>query len=390
MSVKRKDNKGRNLRDGESQRKNGSYDYRYIDLQGNRKSVYAATLDELRKKEAEIRRYLDAGIDTQANKITVAELLDRYFTQRQGIRQQTKQAYLFAANVIGKNEISLKKINSVKPSDAKLFLIQLYQQDMKFKTVSGIKSVLKLSFDMALEDGLITRNPFQFRLTDIIKNNSETKESLTEDERNRFLAYLSSSKTRKRYVDEVTILLKTGLRISELYGLQMCDVDFENRRIRVNKQLQLSNDGKYYIEKTKTQSGERFVPMIDDEVYQSFKNVFEKRSAQDEIHVVEGYNGFLFLTTTGKPKTSKNMEVALRRIVGNYNRTHNDALPNITPHVLRHTFCTELALSGVNVKVLQYIMGHSNVSTTLNIYTSINFDFARDELTRAAQHKTAI
>ena len=93
MSEKRRDNKNRILRTGESQRKDLIYQYRYTDIRGKRQTVYSSDLKELREKEKEIQKQLDDGIDYAAGKINVIQLLERYISIKQGVRYNTKVGY---------------------------------------------------------------------------------------------------------------------------------------------------------------------------------------------------------------------------------------------------------------------------------------------------------
>lgn len=93
MPEKRKDSKGRVLRKGESERKNGTYDDRYTDSRGKRQVIYAKTLDELRKEEILINKDIADGIDYAAGEMTVSELVDRYMNLKRGLKQNSKRAY---------------------------------------------------------------------------------------------------------------------------------------------------------------------------------------------------------------------------------------------------------------------------------------------------------
>lgn len=389
MPEKRRDNKGRILKDGESQRKNGSYDFRYTDIHGKRRSIYARTLEELREKEREVKRDMDDGIDYAAGKITVIELMERYIGQRKGVRYNTKVGYNFVLNLMKKEDFSLRQIKSIKPSDGKAFFIKLHDDGRSYSTITTVRGVLRPAFEMAVEDDIIRRNPFSFRVVDVVPNDTVTRQALTADEKERLIAYILDDKCRRRYYDEVMILLGTGLRISELYGLTKSDIDFEKRKIRVARQLTRTRDagsGEYYIEKPKTESGERYIPMLDDTVYHAFQRVIQGRKKPKVEYIIDGYTGFLFLDKDGKPKVAGHLEHALKRIVDNYNKSHTDKLI-VTPHVLRHTFCTDMATAGMDLKSLQYIMGHADAYTTVNVYTHSRYDAAEKAVAKIAQSR---
>lgn len=372
MSEKRKDKKGRILKDGESYRSDNRYMYRYTDIRGNRKCIYAQTLSELREKEQLIQRDLQDGIDYAAGSITVLALVERYIPQRQGVRYNTKVGYNFVLNLLKKEDFAYRQIKDIKPSDAKQWFIKLHDDGYKYSSITTVRGVLRPAFEMAVEDDIVRRNPFSFRVVDVVPNDSVTRKALSQEEKEKYLAYVLGDKCRRRYYDEIIILLGTGLRISELYGLTKSDIDFKERRIRVERQLTRTRNCEYYIEKPKTDSGERYVPM-DGAVYQAFQNVIENRKTPKVEMLINGHSGFLFLDKDGKPKVAGHLEHAMKRIIDNYNKSHDDKLPSITPHVLRHTFCTEMANAGMEIKNLQYLMGHADAYTTLNTYTHSSY-----------------
>ena len=384
LSEKRKDKKGRILKDGESYRSDGRYMYRYATAGGDRKCVYARSLDELREKEQQIQRDLQDGIDHAAGSVTVIALAERYIAQKQGVRYNTRIGYNFVMNLLRKQDFGYRKIKDIKTSEAKAFFIGLHESGYSYSSITTVRGVVKPAFDMAVEDDIIRKNPFAFRTVDVVPNDAVTRKALSPEDKERFLAYLQEGKCRSRYYDEVVILLGTGLRISELYGLTKADIDFTERRIRVERQLVRTRHCEYYIEKPKTESGERFIPM-SDAVYRAFQNVMRHRKTPKVELMIDGHSGFLFLDKDGKPKVAGHLEHAMKRIVDKYNSTHEDKLPPVTPHVLRHTFCTDLANAELNLKSLQYLMGHSDAYTTLNTYTHASYDAAREAFLKASE-----
>lgn len=170
------------------------------------------------------------------------------------------------------------------------------------------------------------------------------------------------------------------MRVSEFCGLTKDDLQFSERRIRVDHQLVRERGGKYYVEKTKTECGCRFIPMTD-EVYHSLLNTLERRKKVEKEFIVDGYSGFLLLDKNDNPKVALHIENEMRWAMKKYSKLHPDKpLPHNTPHVFRHTFCTNMANKGMDVKHLQYIMGHSDVGVTLNVYTHANYDLAAEQM----------
>ena len=123
---------------------------------------------------------------------------------------------------------------------------------------------------------------------------------------------------------------------------------------------------------------------MSEKVYEALKRVLANRKGAKDM-IVNSYSGFLFLNRDGNPKTAPNYDTMFRQLVKKYNKSHAEALPKVmTPHTLRHTFCTNLANAGMNPKALQYIMGHSNITMTLNYYAHATYASARAEMERLA------
>lgn len=379
---KRKDNKGRVLRPGESQRNNNTYDFRYTDIKGRRHCVYAKTLDDLRRKESDIQRDIADGIDSSAGEITVSELVDRYINMRRGLKKNSIRAYSSAINRIHSDEIGQQRIKSVKPSDAKAWLISLHDNGLKYNTIGVVHNILRPAFEMAVEDDAIRKNPFKFKLCDIIQNDAYVRDALTKEQQEQYLTFLREH-GNDNYYDDIEILLHTGLRVSELYGLTKADIDLNRRRIYVNKQLCRTGDKPYFITTPKTESGIRYVPMSEG-AYTAFQRVLQNRETLKIEMLVDGYAGFLFLDKYGKPKAAMHLQNYMRRMQRKYAELYGNSVPKVTPHVLRHTFCTNAQQSGIDVKSLQAIMGHSNVSVTLDVYTHTDYDMVESAFRKIA------
>ena len=141
-----------------------------------------------------------------------------------------------------------------------------------------------------------------------------------------------------------------------------------------------ANFRKYFGNKRPTPE-EYIYKTMSDEVYQAFQNILKHRRKQKNL-VIDGYSVFLFINRNGNPQVAVNYEAVFRKLVDKYNSKHEEPLPKITPHVMRHTFCTRLANAGMNPKALQYVMGHSNITITLNLYTHASLETVKSELQR--------
>ena len=398
MSDVRRDNKGRKLFNGESQRKDGKYEYKYHDAWGKRKTVYSWKLTptdrvpagkrddiSLREKIKQIQKDLNSNITPDGGNFTVLELVEKYISQKTGVRHNTRANYNFVVNVIKKEAFGQKRIDKIKVSDAKEWLIKMQQIDGRgYSSIHTIRGVVRPAFQMAVDDDLLVKNPFGFQLNTVVVNDSVTREAITRKQERDFLEFVKNDKRFCKYYDGIYILFKTGLRISEFVGLTKKNLDFENSRIIVDHQLQRTRDMKYIIEDTKTESGERMVPMTP-EVKEAFQRILANRQNPKIEPMVDGYSGFLFLDKNGRPMVALHWEKYFQHIREKYNKIYRVQMPKITPHVCRHTFCSNMAKSGMNPKTLQYIMGHSDISVTLNVYTHLNYDDAEEEMQKVVE-----
>lgn len=397
MSVKRRDSRNRILRDRESQCKDGRYRFTYMD-NGKRVDVYSWKLETtdklpagkrecvaLRVLEEEIKKKELIGEGKKVN-MTVVELVERYIKQKKGVRQSTQTGYKTVVNILKKEEFGSRQIADIRVSDAKLWLISMQENGRGYSSIHTIRGVVRPAFQMAVEDDILAKNPFGFELATVVVNDSVTREAITRKQERQFLEFIKNDVHFCRYYEAIFILFKTGMRISEFCGLTVSDIDMKARTINIDHQLQRTANMKYIIEDTKSTSGTRVLPM-SDEVYDCFKVILSKRKPPKREPMVDGKAGFLYLDKNGKPKVALHWEKYFQHSVEKYNKTYRIQMPKITPHVCRHTYCSNMARSGMNPKTLQYLMGHADISVTLNTYTHLGFDDAKQELERLEMAK---
>ena len=393
--AERRDSKNRILRPGESQRADGRYMYRYTDSNGKRHAVYSWTLTDkdfapkgkkrgtsLRAQEKQIEFDMLNQVVPNGNNLTVLSLAEAYTSLRAGVRSSTRAGYKTVLNVLRKDPFGSRRIDKVTFAEAKAWLARLQTVDGRgYSSIHSIRGVLRPAFRMAVENDWIRKNPFDFELATVVVNDSVTREALTRKQERRFLEFVKADRHYSRYYEGIFILFKTGLRISEFCGLTIADIDFGARRIRVERQLQRTSDMRYVIQEPKTEKGIRFVPM-SDEVAECFRKVITHRPAPESEPEVDGISGFLYLDKNGMPLVALHWEHYFQRIVAKFNSIYKEEIPKVTPHVCRHTFCSNQARAGMNPKVLQYVMGHSEIGVTLNTYTHLGFEEAREEMNR--------
>ena len=393
MSEKRRDNRGRILRTGERQRSDGQYLYTYKGIDGKNHYCYSWRLEptdklpdgkrqckSLRELEREVQISLNEEVAHHGGDITVLELVERYIATKTGVRHSTRTGYKTVVNILKKEEFGNRRIDLVKPSDAKLWLIKMQNEDKRsYSTIHSIRGVVRPAFRMAVEDDLIKKNPFDWELATVLINDSVTRQALTKRQERIFLEFIKNDKHYSQYYEGMYILFKTGMRVSEFCGLTLNDIDMKNRKIRINHQLLRTSESEYIIERPKTASGERELPMTED-VYQCFKSLIKKRKKVKVEPMIDGMSGFLVLDKNNMPYLAMHWEKRFQYALGKYNRTFKEELPTITPYVCRHTYCTNQVKNGVSPKTLQYLMGHSDIATTLQHYTHYNFEDVQKEV----------
>lgn len=397
MTNKRKDNKGRILHNGEYQQTDGRYRFKYYDGIGNAKYLYSWRLDKndrapagkkfepsLRELEKNLQASMMDHIVLNGGNLTVLELVKRYTATKVGVRESTRSGYKTTINFLEKDPFGKRRIDSSKISDAKLWLITLQQRQGKgYSTIHTIRGILRPAFRMAFDDDLIRRNPFDFELAMVVVNDSVTREAITRDQERKFLEFIKQDKHFCRYYEGIFILFNTGLRISEFTGLTIKDIDFKHHKIIVDHQLIRTSSMQYVIEEPKTESGVREIPMTT-EVEAAFRTIIASRKKPKIEPMVDGHSGFLYLDKNNMPMVALHWEKYFQHILAKYNGIYKVQMPKVTPHVCRHTFCSKMAKSGMNPKSLQYIMGHSDISVTLNTYTHVNFEDAEAEMRRVS------
>ena len=383
------------LRTGESQKKDGRYIFKYVDAMGKTRYVYSWRLVEtdrlpkgkrpclpLREKEREIRRDLDDGIYTLGRQMTVCQLYERHNRCKPNVREGTKAGREQLMRLLREDGLGARKICERAP----------YRRQ-GLGTADGGEG-LRLHHrqqPQALPQGRVLhrragrphpQEPFDFKMSDVLENDTRPKEPLSPAQEESLLAFARTDVMFSRYYDELVILLGTGLRISELCGLTEDDVDLARRVVRVDHQLLKAKRGNsLYIDKPKTKCGVREV-YLSEKVAMAFCRVLAREQPREPI-VIDGRKGFLFFNKKGKPMYGQSYASAFRSMVGKYRKGDRLPLPDVvTPHTMRHTFCTRMALAGMNPKNLQYVMGHSNIEMTLGYYAHASSETAMEEMRR--------
>ena len=396
---KRRDNKGRILRSGEVQRPDGKYMFRYTDSAGNRKTVYSWKLvdtdklkegqkgaQSLRDKEKRILKDLEDGINLSgAERVTIDDLFNQFMDIRRDLKESTRCCYndIYTKHI--KPIIGAKPITKIKPTEIqKLYQFMVSECGVSSSTAQKAHSIIYQILENAVMDGLLRINPassaFQnFRKT--VQTSTSYKTPLTVEQQSSLIDYVYSSRQYNKLANLFTVLLGTGMRIGEALGLRWCDCDFDDGIIRITHTIMYKRgeDGsyRYRVSSPKTVAGNREIPMLDD-VRAALQRERDKKRTARKKFVVDGYTDFIFLNSNGQVYTQAFIYDAIQGITSSYNKEEFAKaqeenrrpcyLPKISAHILRHTFCTRMCENDVNPKVIQDIMGHQNVRTTMGVY----------------------
>lgn len=389
MAKTRKDLRGRSLRKGEVQRASDKrYMYTYTDPLGRRKFIYANDLTQLREKEEKLLKDQLDGLDIYvAGKATLNETFDRYISTKYNLRESTRSSYLYTYDHYVRDTFGLKRIAEIKYSDVLQFYYHLLnQQGISLGTLDSVHCLLHPTFQLAVRDEIIRKNPTDGVMKEISREsgkNRGVRHALTIEQQRCFMEYIANHPIYYHWWPMFTILLGTGCRIGEALGLRWQDLDFENRVISINHSLVYypvngSNKCVLRVSLPKTDAGIRTIPMLDI-VKDAFEMLYEeqKENGFNETEI-DGMTGFIFCNRFGSVPNPQTVNHTIKRIANNYNadevvrakKEHRDPiiLPNFSCHHLRHTFCTRLCENETNLKVIQSIMGHKNIETTLDIY----------------------
>jgi integrase len=405
MATARKDLRGRALHKGEMQRSSDKrYAYSYTDPLGRRKYLYANDLATLREKEKQLMRDQLDGLDIYvAGRATINFVFDRYMSIKTNLRATTKSNYLYMYNRFVRDTFGQKRIAEIKYSDVIQFYNYLLDTvEIQINTLETIHTLLHPTFQLAVRDEIIRKNPSDGVMAEIKKSSDKAagvRHALTIPQQRAFMNHIANHPVYYHWWPLFTVLLGTGCRIGEALGLRWDDLDYENRVISINHSLVYYPVGDdrtsvLHTSKPKTEAGVRTISMLD-----SVKDAFEMLHEEQEDEGfnetnIDGMSGFIFCNRFGSVPNPQSVNRAIKRIVIDYNaseavnakkeRREAVILPNFSAHHLRHTFCTRLCENETNLKVIQSIMGHKDIQTTMDIYAEATEEKKQESFERLA------
>lgn len=364
------------------------YEYHYKDALGKKRVISSYRLEptdqlpkdkrsgkSLREKEIELNVQLENNIDIDGAKLTLLEVVNRYLNylyNKKELAHNTKVGYNVTVNTLKEYRLGHMEIGKIKPIHCEEWLYDMKKKHRGSSIQTQI-SLIKRAFEYAVDYDYIIKNPFRNITTD--KNDSKKMEALTVNDMSRFLEFCSKDSHCAHCYDMIYILFWTGMRVSELCGLTLDNIDMSNRLIKVEKQLQCIKRS-HIVLLTKTTNGVRFIPMTDG-VYECFERVLKNRYVIGNIEPIcydekgNTYQGFVFLATRSRKSiTRTHVEEYLRNCIKRFNDANKDnPIRKFEPHICRHTFATNM--QDLPPKSLQYILGHGNITTTMNNYVSV-------------------
>ena len=393
MANVRKDGKGRVLHKGEVYvRSKGLYSFSYMDAFGKRKYLYSRTLEDLRDKETELQRNKLDRLESYAMaKADINYVFDRYMATKTELRSTTRTNYVYTYDRYVRKGFGKKRICDVRYSEVLTFYNALIEKGLSVGTVVSVHCVLHPTFQLAVRDHILRSNPSDEVISEIkkkLKGRPEPRHALSIEQQRAFLGHLEKPEYY-RWKPLFVTMFGTGCRVGEIIGLRWVDLDFKSGSISINHSVTYyprSDKGykcEFKISLPKTDAGIRTVPMLE-EVEEALK--LEKRNQEQHgyhsLVELDGMSGFVFCNRYGNLHNPASINREIKRIVDDYNaqeevkakREHREPVivPRFSCHITRHTFCSRLCENETNVKVIQSVMGHKDIQTTLDIYAEVS------------------
>lgn len=393
---KRTDHKGYVLRVGEYQDKSGRYSFKYTQ-NGKRYTVYGLTLKELREKEKQIEKDLEDGIDNSRRNITLNQLFREYLELKTDLKETTRCNYLASwNNAIRDSDIGKMKVSEIDQIRIRKFYAGLVKQGLAANTIKFYHSLICPVLELAVDSNMIRKNPAKDARKGIGGTKRE-KTSITISQQEKLLDFLKSSSQYCVYHPLMIFALSTALRVGELTGLRWSDVDLKENIIHIRQQLIYRNLGdgcRFHVQNLKTEAGRRNIPLTAS----ARKSLIKQKELSlvlgtKQRKEIDRVTDFVFLNSLGNPYAANAVNFMLKNVIDAYNRAEREVaaredrepepLPHISAHILRHTACTRLAESGIDPKTLQYIMGHSSIAVTMDIYNHVDTIRVKNEMEKA-------
>lgn len=364
-----KDLKGKELGVGISQRKDGLYTARFTDRRGKRRQKYFKKLQECRKWIADAQFEDEHGDALRDENPTVDTWYHYWMDSVKGdnIRYNTKRIYNDGYNRNIKPLIGDMFLKDVKPMHCQNVLNQMAEA-YSDSVITICRLIMKMLFDCAAENELILKNPVTRNVKCASWKETKVRQALTTLEQKRFLEQILGTDKYNQYA----LVLQTGLRTGEMTGLRWADVDLINKKLFVRRTMEYNRSTREWrTGDPKSKTSVREIPLTQEAV-RILTNQKEKLKSL-KVRSIE-FTDSVFLGSDGTPIKNDAYDKTLIR--------HCDriGIRRFSMHVLRHTFATRCIEAGMKPKTLQMILGHSDISMTMNLYVHVTGEEKEKEM----------
>lgn len=368
--------KGKELGVGISQRKDGLYTARFTDRNGKRRQQYFKKLQECRNWLADAQFQDEHGNINVLGDMTVDAWFEYWINEIKAktVRWSTLRSYQDRYNKNVKEIIGSMLVSDVKPIHCQNVLNVMDNEGYAGSSMARTKATLSALFSDACENGIVTMNPITKGVKCPKKPERNTR-VLTLDEQEKFL---STAKHNVNYF-HFLFVLQTGVRSSELRGLKWSDVDFEGRIIHIRRNVTHdSTNNRFVTGELKTNSGLRDVPMTQT-AYNLLMDIKKQQAAKKNKVIQFEFADHIFLNRNNKLLPNSNYDRYLEHLCD------QAGIEKISMHTLRHTFATRCIESGMKPKTLQKILGHANITMTMDLYVHVTEDEKEKEMQKFEQ-----
>lgn len=368
-----KDLRGKELGEGIYQQPNGTYCARFVDRFGKRKSKRSKKLQEVRQWLADATYINEHSDIEQATSMRIDAWFEYWIDVKRKtvrpntVRNYTERYYKNIQKVLGK-----KLLTEVKPIHCQKVFTNMADEGYRTSTIYQTRIALFNMLEFAKENDVILNNPCKKSVKSDMGKPSQKKEALTIDIQKKFLEQAKG----QSYENQYRFILQTGLRTGELVGLRWEDVDFKNKTVKIQRSMEYRYSvGEWRVGEPKSKSGYRIIPLTDEAV----RILLAQKEKNKKIKIISTeWSEYIFLCRKGKPVKNSTYDTALFKIC------EKAGINKFSMHVLRHTFATRCIEGGMMPKTLQKILGHSNISITMNLYVHITEEEKQKEIDRVA------
>lgn len=388
MAEKRKDNKGRNLRTGEYyDSKNQRYIFRKM-IDGERASITAQSLAELRQQENELLCRIDKGgsLKSRNPRMTLNEYFDFWMETfaKSGRKATTCINYKSYYNTHIRNGIGKKPITKITKVDCQKIMNELADKGKAHSTLTNLKSCLNVVFECALDDEIVLKNPV--KNIKLPQATSKKRGAIKERHIRIFMDYVKNSPQYSYTYPAFVVLFNMGVRIGEMAALTWNDVDFKKSMISVDKTVNRYRKADYgftmAVASPKSETSDRTIPMnsvvkialLELKMRNTSSTV--KLPYVDDAGRIQGYtSGFLFLNSIGNVWSEPAFLSLIKRVTVHLNNEAaeqgTEQIEDFCPHMARHTYTSLAYSAGADIKAVSEILGHASTSVTLDTYTHL-------------------